>query len=138
MREVTEVDVDASARGVRNVGASFNVPQQSLRDVGHLDLVAARVDHQRLRVPRELFDAIFGHVSVSAEQLHRLHRDVGRGSRRVELHRGGLGKLTGLPACARSMALNTMFRTLTRAISISAELELDELEVADALPHSVR
>lgn len=41
--------------------------QQALGDVGHLDLVAAGVDHQRLGVACQLFDAVFGHITVASE-----------------------------------------------------------------------
>src|SRR5690606_27258679 len=44
--------------------------EQSLRDMCYLNFVTTGVDHQRFRIARELFDAIFGHVSVSPEQLH--------------------------------------------------------------------
>lgn len=51
--------------------------EQPFRDMCDLDLVAARIDHQPLGVTGQLLDAVLDHVTVAAEQLHRLHRDLG-------------------------------------------------------------
>ncbi len=47
-------------------------------------------------------------------------------------------RLTGFPACVRSIALKTMLRTFTRAISISASLSWINWNCAISLPHSFR
>lgn len=61
--------------------------QQAPRHVGDLHLVASGVDHQRLGITRQLFDPVLGHVAVAAEQLDRVHRDIGGGLRAVPLDR---------------------------------------------------
>jgi hypothetical protein len=99
----------------------------------HLDLVRAAVDLQHLGVAAELLDAKLRHVTVAAEELHGLERDLHGCLRRIQLAGRGLGEAHRLASFTHlDLAEDEVLEVHAGDLHLR-ELQLDQLELPDRL-----